>query len=108
MAQLVIPGASVQDSGGDAFTLEPGIVDVFLDFEADFLHDVDFDFVSPSDAPGTTILDCILGTGGAGAGASAVDCIFFHGRPGLGLIFVRDVELFAVNSAGLCRSSLPV
>ena len=90
---LIIPSAGVQDSGGDAFALEPGVVDVFLQFEADFLHDVDFDFVAPSDAPGAAVLGRVLGAGCASAGASAVDGVLFHGRPGLGLVLVADVKL---------------
>ena len=93
MAFLIVPGAGVQDGGRDAFALEPGVVDVFLDFEADFLHDVDFDLVAPGDAPGAAVLGGVLGAGGADAGAGAVDGVFFHGRPGLGLVLIGDIEL---------------
>lgn len=99
MAQLVIPSASIKHSSGDALALEPGIVDIFLEFETDFFDDIDFDFVAPGDAPGAAILDGVLGAGGACAGEGAVDCVFFHGCPGLGLVFVGDVELCRVSAA---------
>ena len=93
MTFLIVPSARVQHGSGDAFALEPGVVDVLLDFEADFLHDVDFDFVAPRDAPGAAILGCVLGAGGANAGAGAVDGVLLHGCPGLSLVLVGDVVL---------------
>ena len=82
VAQLVVPGAGVQDGGGGAFALEPGVVDVLLDLEADLLHDVHFNLVTPGDAPGAAVLDGVLGARGAGACAGAVDGVVFHGGPG--------------------------
>lgn len=84
MTQLIVPSAGTQHSSRNAPTLKPGVVDIFLDFEADFLQDVGFDFVAPGDTPGA---------GGAGAGACAVDCVVFHWCPILGLVVVRDVVL---------------
>lgn len=84
MTQFIVPSESVQHSSGDTSALKPGVFDILLDFEADFLHDVDFEFV----APGAAVLRGVLRTGGAGAGAGAVDCIFFHGFPILS--FVRS------------------
>ena len=93
MTQLIVPSASIQDSSGDASALEPGIIDVLLDFKTDFFHNVDFDFVTPSDAPRTAVLDSVLRARSAGASASTVDSVFFHGCPVLGLVLVGDVEL---------------
>ena len=93
MAQLVVPGTGVEHGGGDALALEPGGVDVLLELEPNLLHDVDFDLVAPGDAPGAAVLRGVLSAGGAGAGAGAVDRVLFHRCPGLGLVFVCDVEL---------------
>lgn len=93
MAQLIVPSASIEHSRGNAFALEPGVVDVFLDLEANFLHDVDFDLVTPGDAPGTAVLSCILRAGGADAGAGAIDCVLFHGCSCLCLVLIAHVEL---------------
>ena len=90
---LIVPGAGVQDGGGEASALAPGVVDVLLDLEADLLHDVDFDLVAPGDAPGAAVLGRVLGAGGADAGAGAVDGVLIHGRPGLGLVLIGDVVL---------------
>ena len=98
MTQLVVPCTGVQYSGGYAFAFQPGVVDVFLDLEADFLHDVHFDFVAPRDAPGAAILRSVLRAGGAGACASAVDGVVFHRCPCLGLVIVRDVVLCWVSA----------
>ena len=93
VAQLIVPRARVEHGGGNALALEPGVVNVLLDLEPDLLHDVHLDLVAPGDAPGAAVLRRVLRARGAEAGARAVDGVFFHGRPGEGLVLVADVEL---------------
>lgn len=101
MTQLIVLSAGVRHSSGDTYALKPGVVDILLGFEAEFLHNVDFDFIAPGDTPGAAVLGGVLRARCTGAGAGAVDCIIFHGFPILSFVVNGDAELYWVSASTL-------
>ena len=78
MAQLVIPGAGVENGSGIATAGEPDPAKVSPYFETNTLNNLGFNVTAEDDTPGDTTLGSVLRAGGACAGVGAVDCAFFH------------------------------